>query len=157
MLIVRPIELRSAAAFIAAHHRHHPNERAHRFSIACYDDDRLCGVAVCGRPKARAYDPNRVLEVTRLCTDGTANACSKLYGAAARAARAMGFDRIQSYIMDSESGASLRASGWTLEADGLGGGDWNAGHSAKLLFPTRRAADRATKSRWALVLREDAA
>ena len=156
-LDIRPIELRGAVAFVAEHHRHLPKERAHRFSLACYADERLCGVAVCGRPKSPVYDPIEVIEVTRLCTDGTPNACSKLYGAAARVAREMGYARIQSYIMEMETGVSLRASGWTEEERGVGGGDWNNGHRSGLLFPLRQAADPTTKSRWARVFREGAA
>lgn len=76
--------------------------------------DMLVGAAIIGRPVARMVDPSKVVEVTRLCTDGTKNACSFLYGASARAAKALGYERIQTYILDSESGTSLKASGWTF-------------------------------------------
>ena len=66
----------------------------------------------------------RVAEVTRLATDGTKNACSMLYSA--RACLAMGYERIQTYILDHEPGTSLRASGWRLDGTSPGG-DWNAG------------------------------
>lgn len=155
-LSVRPIELKAAVRFIEQHHRHLPKERAHRFSVACYDGERLCGVAVCGRPKAAAYDPIEVVEVTRLCTDGTPNACSKLLGAAARAAREIGYRRIQTYTLESEPGTSLRAAGWIEEASGVGGGDWNNGHSAGLLYPIRKPADNKKKRRWARTLNERA-
>ena len=59
-------------------------------------------------------DDGATLEVTRLCTDGTKNACSMLYAAAWRAARAMGYKRIGTYILDSEVGTSLAAAGWRL-------------------------------------------
>ena len=64
-------------------------------------------------------------EVTRLATDGSRNACSILYAAAARAADAMGFNRIQTFTLPEEGGASLRASGWTNDGE-AGGGDWNS-------------------------------
>jgi hypothetical protein len=83
------------------------------------------GVAVVGRPVARmAGKPREVAEITRLCTDGTRNACSMLYGASARAAAALGFERIQTYTLPEEGGVSLRASGWKCEGE-AGGGDWN--------------------------------
>jgi hypothetical protein len=65
----------------------------------------------------------KVLEVTRLVTDGTKNACSALYSAAARIGKELGYERIQTFILDSESGTSLRAAGWKFEQES-GGGDW---------------------------------
>ena len=59
-------------------------------------------------PVSRYLDDGHTLEVNRLCTDGTKNACSFLYAAAWRAARAMGYRKIVTYILDTESGASLR-------------------------------------------------
>lgn len=78
------------------------------------------GVAIVGRPVSRYLDNGLTLEVNRLCTDGTKNACSMLYAAAWRAARAMGYEKIITYTLDTESGASLRAAGWTCA--GLAGG-----------------------------------
>jgi hypothetical protein len=123
-LTVRPVELSTANAYVAAYHRHHQPVQGHRFSLGAYDDGRLCGVVVVGRPVARlAGDPLSVLEVTRLCTDGTKNACSILYAAAARVGHEMGYERIQTYILDTESGVSLRAAGWQYEGE-AGGGQW---------------------------------
>lgn len=121
--IVR-VELAEANAFISALHRHHKPVRGHRFSLGVAQDGRLCGVAVVGRPVSRMLDQKNVAEVTRLCTDGTPNACSILYAAAARVAREMGFHSIQTYILKSESGASLVAAGWDHLGDSPGG-DWN--------------------------------
>ena len=112
-LRVRACELREANAFVAEHHRHHKPVQGHRFSMAAFDSGRLCGVVVVGRPVARLGGaPSEVLEVTRLCTDGTANACSALYAAAARAGRSLGYRLIQTFILDTEPGTSLRAAGW---------------------------------------------
>lgn len=124
-LFVVPVELREANDFIAAFHRHHKPVVGHRFSLGCVDDSgRLRGVCVVGRPVARlAGSPRDVAEVTRLATDGTYNACSILYSAAARAAKSMGFCRIQTYTLPEEGGASLRASGWVNEG-AAGGGQW---------------------------------
>ena len=125
-LAVRPLTLKQANAYIAEHSRHHKPVVGHRFSIAAFDGERMVGVCVVGRPVARAVDPYRVAEVTRLATNGTRNACSILYAAAARAYDAMGFDSIQTYTLPSEQGTSLRAAGWVCEGE-TAGGDWNAG------------------------------
>lgn len=124
-LHIVPVELVEANAFISALHRHHAPAVGHRFSIGCADDDGLLhGVAIVGRPVARlAGSPRDVAEVVRLCTDGTPNAPSMLYGAAARAAKAIGFRRIQTYTLPSEGGVSLRAAGWEYEG-AAGGGQW---------------------------------
>ena len=124
-LHVVPIELAEANKAIAAWHRHHKPAVGHRFSLGCVNTHNvLVGVAIVGRPVARlAGHPTQVLEVIRVATDGTPNACSALYGAAARAARAMGYNKIQTYILDTELGTSLRAAGWVDEGV-AGGGQW---------------------------------
>ena len=103
------------------------------------------GAAICGRPVARGCDPYFTLEVTRLVTDGTKNACSILYAAAARIAREMGFKKIQTYILQSEPGHSLLAAGWVWETDTTGG-DWN--HSKKNKGSRRTDQPMEPKSRW---------
>lgn len=101
-----------------------------------------------GRPVARlAGSPRAVAEVTRLVTDGTPNACSMLYAAAARAAKALGFERIQTYILDDEPGVSLRASGWVYEGP-AGGGQWHHTDGK----PRRTDQPTTAKGRWALTL-----
>jgi hypothetical protein len=119
-----PLTIKQANALISALHRHHKPVTGHRFSIGLQHEGRLVGAVVVGRPVARAVDQYHVAEVTRLVTDGTRNACSALYAAAARASKAMGFERIQTYILDSETGASLKAAGWELDG-WTQGGDWN--------------------------------
>ena len=118
------VELAEANDFVARLHRHHMPVRGHRFSIGAEHGEKLIGVAIVGRPVARAVDQKHVAEVLRLCTDGTANACSFLYGACGRAASVLGYRRIQTYILDSEPGTSLLASGWTMTAR-VKGRDWN--------------------------------
>ena len=121
---LRPIELKDANTFIGELHRHHKPVQGHRWSLAAYVGDVLVGVVTVGRPVARhGGKPIEVLEVTRLCTDGTKDACSFLYSAAARVGRLMGFKRIQTYILDTEPGTSLRAAGWADEGP-AGGGQW---------------------------------
>lgn len=123
-MTVIPLTLTQANALVAELHRHHKPVRGHRFSIGAKKHGRLVGAAIVGRPVARGNDPYAVAEVTRLVTDGTKNACSKLYGAAARAAKAMGYQRIQTYILESEDATSLKAAGWVLLGY-VNGRDWN--------------------------------
>ena len=123
-LVIRPITLRDANAYVAQHHRHNKPTNGHKFSIACYDGDRLCGVAISGQPVARGLDDGMTIEIRRVCTDGTHNACSILYGASARVAKEMGYKRVVTYTLETESGASLRASGFT-NCGQAGGASWN--------------------------------
>lgn len=112
-----PVTLRVANDFVAALHRHHPPVVGHKFSIGAARGDDLVGVVIVGRPVSRRLDNGLTLEVTRCCTDGSRNVCSFLYGAAARAAFALGFTRIGTYTMPDEGGASLRAAGWRMLAE----------------------------------------
>lgn len=125
-----PISLKTANAFVATHHRHHRPVVGHKFSIGCQSGEKLIGVVIVGRPVSRYLDDGFTAEVTRLCTDGTANVCSMLYGAAARAAKAMGYRRIITYILDSEPGTSLKASGWICEGK-CGGVKWTGTRAPK--------------------------
>ena len=109
---VAPITFREACAFVALLHRHNKRPRGHKFSIGLKDGEALVGVVMAGRPVARHLDDGLTLEVNRTCTDGTKNANSALYGAAWRAAKAMGYRRCITYTQADESGASLRAAGW---------------------------------------------
>ena len=125
-MTIVPLTLKQANELVARLHRHHKPCVGHRFSLGCNLDGRLVGAVIVGRPVARALDPYMTAEVSRLVTDGTPNACSKLYGAAARVSREMGFTSIRTYILESEPGTSLKASGWkrlgVLRRDGRG---WN--------------------------------
>ena len=124
MLRVIPLTLAQLNEFVEKHHRHHKKVQGHRFSLGVLLDGQMVGACSVGRPVARGCDPYLVAEVTRLVTDGTKNACSILYAAAARACAAMGFDKIQTYVLETEPGTSLKASGWSF--DGFtAGGDWN--------------------------------
>lgn len=113
-LDLHPLELEEANAFVEAHHRHHGPARGHKFSIGAAHGSEVCGVVIVGRPVARHFDDGLTLEVTRLCSDGTRNACSLLYGAAWRAAKALGYKRLITYTLATEDGSSLRAAGWKV-------------------------------------------
>ena len=120
MLKLIPISLSDANAFVAEKHRHHKPVVGHKFSIGCMMGNSLVGVVIVGRPVSRHLDNGYTLEVTRLCTDGTKNACSFLYGAAWRAAKTLGYTKIITYTLAEESGVSLKAAGWKCE--GMAGG-----------------------------------
>lgn len=124
-LAALPVTLEEANAFVTIHHRHHPPVVGHKFSIGARRDDEVVGVVIVGRPVSRWRDDGETLEVTRLCTDGSNNVCSFLYGRAARAAFALGYRRIGTYTLPDEGGASLRASGWKLIGE-RGGGEWTS-------------------------------
>lgn len=121
---IERIGLDEANAFVTALHRHHKPVVGHLFSLGAAQAEKIVGVAIVGRPVARMRDDGRTAEVTRLCTDGTKDACSFLYGASARAAFALGFKRIGTYILASEPGTSLTAAGWRLIGE-AGGGSWS--------------------------------
>jgi hypothetical protein len=133
----RRVEFADAAAFVSLHHRRHTPPVGHLFSIGAFDDDRICGVAIVGRPVARARQDGFTAEVTRLCTDGTRNACSFLLGRAAKAALALGYRRIGTYTLASEGGTSLRAAGWRTIGE-VRGRSWDT--------PSRRRNDKTEVS-----------
>jgi hypothetical protein len=124
-LTVVPCDFDEANAFIARHHRHHRPLKFHKFSLAVADEaGEIRAVCMVNRPTARMLDDGMTLEVTRLASDGCPNACSCLYGAAWRAAKALGYGKLITYILESESGTTLKASGWKLIGK-RGGGRWN--------------------------------
>lgn len=106
--------LREAKAFVERHHRSHSAPAGGLFAVGAHDGAHVRGVAIVGRPLARQLQDGWTAEVTRLCTDGARNACSLLYGACWRAARALGYRRLVTYTRAEEGGASLRAAGWRV-------------------------------------------
>lgn len=123
-MLIKPVSLKEANAYVEENHRHHRKATGHKYSIGVFDGGVLHGVAIVGRPLSRFLDDGKTLEVLRCCTDGTYNACSMLYSRSARIAKEMGYEKIITYILESENGASLKASGWTLEEENVGGGNW---------------------------------
>lgn len=136
---VQRIDLGTANSYVNAWHRHSRPVVGHLLSLGLFGDDlTLHGVAIVGRPVARHLDDGHTVEVTRLATDGTRNACSMLYSAAAREARRRGYLRVITYTLASEAGASVRAAGFHREAD-VRGRQWDT--------PSRRRGHRATPDR----------
>lgn len=124
LLEIRPITLKDANEFVRERHRHNGPTTGHKFSVAVYDGDKLVGVGIVGRPVARRLDDGLTAEILRVCTDGTRNACSILYGACSRCAREMGYKRVVTYTLLSESGSSLKAAGFKNYGE-AGGLDWS--------------------------------
>ena len=147
MLDLTPINLGEANAFVAAHHRHHKPVPGAKFCLAVSEGDKVRGVAIVGRPVARLLDNGWTLEVNRVCTDGARNACSMLYGAAWRAAKALGFRRLITYTLPEEGGASLRASGWHCIGQ-RGGGTWDRPNNGRPRVDTHPTQ---AKLRWEAV------
>jgi hypothetical protein len=128
-------------------HRHHAPVQGHRFSLRVEDEQgNVHGGCSVGRPVARK-SPQDWLEVTRLTTDGTENACSALYAAAARYAKEMDCPRIQTFILENEPGTSLKAAGWTFDGMSGGGDGWTSRKGR------RRDQPEGPKQRWIKVLR----
>lgn len=121
-LRIVPVTLDEANAFVERLHRHKPERLpGHSFAVGVAAGDVLCGVAIVGNPSAPALQDGILAEIRRVCTDGTPNACSMLYGTARKAARAMGRRPVITYTLATESGASLRAAGFRVDKANAGG------------------------------------
>lgn len=155
---ILPLTLKTANVFIEQYHRHHKAVQGHKFSIGVKCDNELRGVAICGRPVSRHLDNGLTLEVTRLCTNGGKNVCSKLYATCARIAELMGYEKIITYTTNEEKGISLKASGWQCESVNVGGKYWNS--SGKIvrntenitLFGVEKKYPNLLKNRWGKIL-----
>jgi hypothetical protein len=142
---IRPITWKQANEYVKANHRHHGTTTGCRFCLGVYEGEELHGVAICGRPVSRMLDDGRTIEINRLCTDGTRNACSMLYGACTRVAKAMGYRKAITYILQSENGASLKASNFTCEGT-AGGVKWTGKRDTGAKYPHEM------KTRWSRTL-----
>lgn len=161
MIKAKPLTLKEANAFIDELHRHHSHCKGDKFRIGAEVDGKLVGVAQCGRPVSRHLDDGRTLEVIRLCTDGTKNVCSFLYSRCARVAQELGYEKIITYILESELGSSLKASGWYCDKKQAGGGSWDCKSRPRELestqisiFSTKQKYPTERKQRWAKNLKQ---
>ncbi len=115
---IRPCTIRAARIYIAENHRHNAAPNGALFAVGLErDNGELAGVGLCARPVARMLADGFTCEITRLCTDGTPNACSMIYGALCRAAKALGYKRVVTYTLQSEPGSSLRAANFKIAAE----------------------------------------
>ena len=148
----KPITLKAANAFVTRHHRHSAATRGCAFCLSVVDEGEIVGVAIAGRPLSRHLDDGETIEILRVCTLGGRNVASMLYGAACRAAKAIGYTKAITYTLEREEGASLRASGFVVEHVG-GGGVWNGRQSGAPLLTFAglddpRRQDHGKKRRW---------
>jgi hypothetical protein len=137
-----PLTLKQANRLVSRLHRHHKPIQGHRFTIGA-KNGRLVGAAIVGRPGARRTRQYLVAEVTRLVSDGTPHVCSMLYAACARAAKAMGYDAIQTFILEHEPGTSLKAAGWKFVKLTKGGNHNRPSRSGR-----RRDQPEGKKQKW---------
>ncbi len=123
--MIVPVSLKEASEWVRRVHRHHAPPQGGKFAIGWATGDEIAAVAIVGRPVARHLDDGWTLEVTRVASNGAPNACSALYAACWRAARAMGYRRMVTYTLTSEPGTSLRAAGWRVVGE-VKGRDWSS-------------------------------
>ncbi len=122
----RWVSLRTAAAFVARHHRHHEPPQGGIVALGLWEVDQLVGVGILGRPVSRELERQGVCELTRSCVlEDCRDAASALDGRMRRLAQALGFVRLTTYTLPEESGASLRAAGWQPDLELVGGGEWS--------------------------------
>ena len=143
---IRPITLKTANSFVDKYHRHHNGTVGCKFAIGLFEQEEMIAVAICGRPVSRYLDNGEVCEINRCCTRGDNNACSLLYGACSRIARSMGYKEIITYTLISESGISLKASGFNCEGK-AGGTHWTGQRNRGQMIPSEM------KIRWSKKLR----
>lgn len=161
MIRAVPLSLKEANAYVDQLHRHHCHAQGDKFRIGAEVDGKLVGVIQCGRPVSRYLDDGRTLECIRLCTDGTKNVCSFLYSRAARVAQELGYEKIITYILESELGTSLKASGWYCDEKAAGGGAWDCKARPRELepmqvsiLPAKQKYPTEKKQRWAKDLKQ---
>jgi hypothetical protein len=119
MLTAVPMTCAEAKEFVRSFHRHNKPPLGSLFQVGASDRERLVGVAIVGRPVARMLQDGTTAEVLRCCVldDAPKGTCSFLYGACWRAAKALGWRRLITYTLQSESGASMRGVGWKCVAE----------------------------------------
>lgn len=120
-----PVDLVAARKFVSEHHRHNLPPQGGKFAVGLQNGSGLVGVGIAGRPVARMLDDGLTLEIIRTCTTNVANSNSMIYGALCRAAKALGYKRIFTYTLQEETGASLKAANFTLDASLKGEASWS--------------------------------
>lgn len=141
-----PISFKTAKEFINKYHRHHGAPQGHKFSVAVTDGQNIVGVAIAGRPVSRYLDDHNTLEITRLCVKyGYKNVCSQLYAKVLKIAKEMGYKRVITYILESEHGTTVKASGFVCEGK-AGGIHWTGSRNKGQSIPHEM------KTRWSKIL-----
>lgn len=155
MIKAVPLSLKEASAYVDELHRHHNHAVRDKYRVGAEINGELVGVVQVGRPVSRYLDDGKTLEVLRLCSNGSKDVCSFLYSRAARIAKELGYEKIITYILESEPGTSLLASGWHCEEKQAGGGSWSKPSRPRELveaqvsfFPTKTKYPTTKKQRW---------
>jgi excisionase family DNA binding protein len=143
-LRIVPVTFRQASDFVSKHHRHHRPPGGMKFAVGVAAANELVGVAMVGRPIARHLDDGATVEVTRTCTIDVHNANSMLYGAAWRAARALGYTRLVTYTQAGESGSSVRAAGLLRAAELPPRSGWHSAGRSR----ADHGVDHVARTRW---------
>lgn len=142
----KPITFKEAKEFVNKYHRHHSAPQGYKFAVAVTDGKNIIGVAIAGRPVSRYLDNGNTIEITRLCVKlGYKNACSLLYAKVIKIAKEMGFKKAVTYILESESGTTLKASGFKCEGT-AGGTHWTGKRDRGQKIPC------VMKTRWSKIL-----
>lgn len=145
-LRLRPwtVKRADALAFVRDVHRRLPKVQGAMWCVSVRDGAEIVGVALVGWPsRVQTSDEVDHLRVLRVAVkEGYKNACSMLYSACWRAARAMGASSMDTFTHLDEPGTSLKAAGW-IEDGTTDGGEYDR--------KSRRRApqvDAAPKRRW---------
>ena len=118
---VQPITVTDACKLVLKWHKHHKPPMGGLFAASVATEAGVVvGVAIAGRPVARHLMNGTTVEITRVAVDRESdenrNACSMLYGAIRKAAAALGYVKVITYTLESETGASVRAAGFRAVA-----------------------------------------
>lgn len=109
---IAPCSVKAATKKVREWHRHLPDIQGGLFAVQVVDPEGQChGVAVFGNPCQEWQGTGRGV-ISRVATPGAENACSMLYGALCRAAKALGYREAWTYTLPHEPGTSLRAAGF---------------------------------------------
>lgn len=111
-----PISLAQARRFVAEHHSHNGPTNGWKFGVGVECDGQLVAVGVCEPVKARLLGDDRCIEIVRVATDRTRMACSMVYGALCRAAKALGYLVAYTYTLASECASCVKAAGFVFDA-----------------------------------------
>ena len=146
-----PISIKQANQVIDRIHRHCEPVQGGKFAIGLTSGKAInpCGAAICGRPAARMLDDWGTLQVSRLAVPEAKhwkNACSFLLGRCCRVAAAMGYEKVVTYTLGHEGGASLRAAGFKVDGEVKAGGVWSSPNRPR---DSKPETDGVAKVRWA--------
>jgi hypothetical protein len=141
MLYLRPCTVKRALPFVARVHRRLPKVQGALWAVSVLVRGEIVGVALVGHPARELMDDT--LAVLRVAViEGQRNACSMLYGACSKAAKAMGAENLITYTHVDEPGTSLKAAGWIY------GGLTDGGELTRPSRQRQLVVDARQKHRW---------